>query len=127
MPRAKSTRHRLFAILNAIHHIELVVKDLDEAAFKADFMRYRTVERELEIISEASRSLTAAQKARHPSIPWRQIADIGNVLRHQYDFVAQSLIWGVVVNHLAPLKQAAQSLYAEVKRPADPWPDAENQ
>lgn len=125
MPRPKSTRRRLLAVLNAIHHIELNVHGLDEAAFTGDHKTYRAVERELEIVSEASRSLTEDQKARHPEIPWRRIADIGNVLRHNYDDVAPRLIWEVVVNHLTPLKRVTQTLYAEVKRPADPWPDAE--
>ncbi|MGH6950197.1 MAG: HepT-like ribonuclease domain-containing protein [Vitreimonas sp.] len=125
MPKPKSTRRRLFAILNAIHHIELNVRDMDQAAFTSDHKTYRAVERELEIISEASRSLTPEQKAQHPEIPWRRIADIGNVLRHNYDDVAPRLIWEVVANHLGALKQAAQSLYRQVKRPADPWPDAE--
>lgn len=125
MPRPKPTRYRIFAMLNAIHHIELVVRDIDEHIFAADFRPYRIVERELEIISEASRHLTDAQKARFPEIPWRRIADIGNVLRHLYDDVAPSLLWEVVVRDLAPLKEVAAKLYAEVKRPADPWPDAE--
>lgn len=125
MPRSKSTRYRVFAILNAIHHIDLVVRDIDEQAFATDFRPYRIVERELEIISEASRHLTEMQKARFPDIPWRRIADIGNVLRHLYDDVAPSLLWEVVVRDLAPLKQVAKTPYAEVKRPADPWPDAE--
>lgn len=124
MPRPKPTRYRVFAILNAIHHIELVVRDIDEQIFAIDFRPYRIVERELEIISEASRHLTDAQKARFPEISWRRIADIGNVLRHLYDDVAPSLLWELVVRDLPPLKDVAVKLYVEVKRPADPRPDA---
>jgi uncharacterized protein with HEPN domain len=122
----KTSRHRLFDILNAIHHIEQVTAGLDEAAFGADFKIYRIVERELEIISEASRSVMAADKQRFPEIPWRKIADIGNVLRHQYDDVAPRLLWEVVAQSVAPLKAAVATLYAEAKRPADPWPDAQS-
>lgn len=124
MPKQKSSRHRLFDILNSIAHIRRIVAGLDEAAFKVDWIRYRAVERELEIISEASRSLTDAEKARYSDIPWRRIADIGNVLRHVYDEVAPNLVWEVVVSGLDPLERAARELYAEVKRPSDPWPDA---
>ncbi|MBC7768100.1 MAG: DUF86 domain-containing protein [Phycisphaerales bacterium] len=125
MPRDRSPRHRLFDMLNSIKHIESMVAGSDEQSFSSDLQRYRAVERELEIISEASRSLSNADKARFPEIPWRRIADIGNVLRHNYDDVAPSLVWGVVSGGLEPLKAAARTLYAEVKRPADPWPDAE--
>lgn len=119
----KTSRRRLFDILNAIHHIELVTAGLDEAAFSNDFKFYRLVERELEIISEASRSVIKAEKERFPEIPWRKIADIGNVLRHQYGDVAPRLLWAVVVEGLPQLKEAVSQLYAEAKRPADPWPD----
>jgi uncharacterized protein with HEPN domain len=40
------------------------------------------VTRCLEIISEASRRLPESLKARHPEIPWKQIAGAGNVYRH---------------------------------------------
>lgn len=127
MVRDRSPRHRLFDILNSIHHIEAIVLGLDRAAFSADYLRYRAVERELEIISEASRALSDADKARFPDIPWRRIADIGNVLRHNYDDIAPGLVWAVVDGGLAPLKAAARTLYGELKRPSDPWPDAESE
>jgi uncharacterized protein with HEPN domain len=125
MSKPRSSRHRLFDILNSIAHIRRIVVGLDEAAFKSDSLRYRAVERELEIISEASRSLSDAEKARYSDIPWRRIADIGNVLRHVYDEVAPGLVWQVVASGLDPLERAARELYDEVKRPTDPWPDAE--
>lgn len=47
------------------------------------------IERNIERISEASRRLPDDLKAGYPSIPWRDIAGIGNVLRHGYDAVAR--------------------------------------
>jgi uncharacterized protein with HEPN domain len=38
----------------------------------------------LEIISEASRHIPDDLKELAPDIPWRQIAAIGNLLRHEY-------------------------------------------
>ena len=40
-------------------------------SFEADWRKRWLVERGVEIISEASRHLTDAVKARHPKIPWR--------------------------------------------------------
>lgn len=45
------------------------------------------LERFFEIISEASRHIPEVWKARHPDIPWRGIADLGNALRHGYDAI----------------------------------------
>ena len=59
--------------------------------------------RALEIISEASRRLPAAMKARHPEIPWRNVAGAGSVYRHDDDDVRQSDVWTTVHKHLPPL------------------------
>jgi uncharacterized protein with HEPN domain len=42
------------------------------------------VERLVEIISEASRHIPEVLKHRYPAVSWRSIADIGNILRHDY-------------------------------------------
>jgi Protein of unknown function DUF86 len=41
----------------------------------------------LEIISAASRRLSDELKARHPDIPWREMAAAGNFYRHNYEDV----------------------------------------
>jgi uncharacterized protein with HEPN domain len=50
-------------------------------ALEANRSKRWVVERGLEIISEASRHLDGELKGRHPEVPWRKVADIGNVLR----------------------------------------------
>ena len=60
-------------------------------------------QRALEIISEASRRLPAAMKARHPEIPWVDVAGAGNVYRHDYEDVRQRDVWTTVQKHLPPL------------------------
>jgi uncharacterized protein with HEPN domain len=62
------------------------------------------VTRCLEIISEASRRLPDAMKARHPSIAWRDMASAGNVYRHDYDDVAARHVWHTLRHHLPPLR-----------------------
>jgi uncharacterized protein with HEPN domain len=54
-------------------------------------------------------------KARHPGIPWRDIAGIGNILRHGYDSLDHAVIWGVVEAHLPPLKAAVEAMLREVE------------
>jgi len=60
------------------------LKQLRPAAPKLEpFSDQRMIaERALEIISEASRRLPDDMKASQPHIPWRDIAAIGNHLRH---------------------------------------------
>ncbi|HET6466865.1 MAG TPA: HepT-like ribonuclease domain-containing protein [Geminicoccaceae bacterium] len=75
---------RLDHLLAAVAEIRLFTAGKDHAAYEADPMLRRAVERCIEIISEASRHIPAELKAAHPGIPWRAVAGIGNVLRHEY-------------------------------------------
>jgi uncharacterized protein with HEPN domain len=61
------------------------------------------VTRCLEIISEASRRVPPEIKARHPDIPWAEMAAAGNIYRHGYEDVAQRRVWGTVEQRLPPL------------------------
>jgi uncharacterized protein with HEPN domain len=99
-----------------LHHIELAtqfVEGLDRESFKADVRTVYAVTRCLEILSEASRRLPAELKARHPAIPWKQMAGAGNVYRHDYEDVAAQLVWDTV-RHALPLLKAA--IESEVSR-----------
>ena len=71
----------------------------------------RTVERCIEIVSEATRHIPDEIKGRYPHIPWPQIAGIGNVLRHDYDIVDDRIIWEVATLHFAVLR----TVVAEIK------------
>jgi uncharacterized protein with HEPN domain len=62
------------------------------------------VERGIEIISEASRRLSAEMKSRNPDIPRPKVAGIGNVLRHEYEDVAPDVLWHVVRDDLPTLE-----------------------
>ena len=64
------------------------------------------VTRCLEIISEASRRLPDDLKARHPQIPWRDIAGAGNIYRHDYEDVQAKIIWRTVQGSLDALLAA---------------------
>ena len=39
-------------------------------------------------------------KARHPEIPWRKVAGVGNVPRHEYESTAPEVLWSVVRDDL---------------------------
>lgn len=102
-------------ILDAIEGIErhLDVEPLD--AFERNMLVFRAVERELEIISEASRRLPDTLKEKHPEISWRQVADIGNILRHAYQRVEPELLRSIIRNHLPAMKRAVSGMMRELE------------
>jgi uncharacterized protein with HEPN domain len=97
-------------ILQAINGILLATDHKTFDDFQGDWLLQRGVERALEIISEASRHLPDEILETAPEIPWKQIRAIGNILRHQYHAVAEDIVWAVVVEHIGPLKTAAEEM-----------------
>jgi uncharacterized protein with HEPN domain len=99
---------RLTDIIEAIEHIHSEMMGVTIDAFEADWRKRWLIERGVEIISEASRHLTDALKARHPEIPWPKVAGIGNVLRHEYGSIAAPVIWKLVQDDLPLLDRVCR-------------------
>ena len=108
---------RLTDIVEAIELIRSEMADVSLEVFEQDRRKRWLVERGIEIISEASRRLSAELKARHPEIPWPKVAGIGNVLRHEYEDVAHDVLWHVVHNDLPTLEKACRDELAVNSRP----------
>jgi uncharacterized protein with HEPN domain len=84
------------------------------AGHVADPLVRRGVEHCIEIVSEASRHIPHDRKAEHSQVPWRNVADIGNVLRHCYRLVDHAVIWSVVHDHFPPLKAAIEQMLRDI-------------
>lgn len=109
MARA-TVQDRLRHIAEAIDRLERMTAGKTFDDYLADVVLHDAVERNIERISEASRHLTAELKAEAPQIPWRQVAAVGNILRHDYGGVRDSRIWSIVVDDLPTLKAAVDAL-----------------
>jgi uncharacterized protein with HEPN domain len=73
------------ALRDMLHHIDLAERFARSRSFESlrdDLMPLYAVTRCLEIVSEASRRLSDELKARHPQMPWREMAAAGNFYRH---------------------------------------------
>lgn len=113
MPR--SILLRLIDIREAIDGIDELVADASAETFATNWTMHRATERGLEIISEASRHIPDDLKALAPEIPWRQIAAIGNLLRHEYQRADVTATWNIVKEHLPRLRAAIERLTTEAK------------
>jgi uncharacterized protein with HEPN domain len=78
------------ALRDMLHHIDMAQRFLGGRTLESlrdDLMPLYAAIRCLEIISEASRRLSDELKARHPQMPWREMAAAGNFYRHNYEDV----------------------------------------
>lgn len=106
--RSKRGRGPLLDITENIRLALEFAGDRDYRSFCDDRRTVYAVVRCLEIISEASRRLPETMKARHPEIPWRDIAAAGNLYRHQYEDVLEQRVWRTIKDNLTPLLGVAE-------------------
>jgi uncharacterized protein with HEPN domain len=103
-----SAAPRLTDVVEAIERVRTVLGEMPLEAFELDWQKQWLVERGVEIISEASRRLPDAMKARRRTIPWAKVAGVGNVLRHDYERISAPVMWQLVREHLPPLERACR-------------------
>ena len=104
-------------MLEAIANIEADTAGYDFEKFRHDRRVRQLVERNLEIISEASRRLPQAAKDAEAQIPWRAIAGIGNVIRHDYHDAYPTVLWETCSKDLHPLKGALSRIRLTIAAP----------
>jgi uncharacterized protein with HEPN domain len=63
----------LLDMLLAARDAQTFVEGLDEAAFLASRLHQNAAIRSLEVLGEAAGRISAATRASHPEIPWREI------------------------------------------------------
>ena len=73
-------------------------------------MAQDAVVRNLEVIGEATKRLSAELRDKHPSLPWRQIAGLRDVLIHDYGNVDIEEVWAIVKKDLPDLKQQVDEI-----------------
>jgi uncharacterized protein with HEPN domain len=91
-------------ILEAIADIESFVVEGREH-FMADRKTQSAVARQLEIIGEAVKNLSAELTAREPGVPWRLIAGARDRLIHGYFKVDLDAVWAMVEQDLPALRE----------------------
>jgi len=95
-------------IVDTIERIRSEMAGVSLEAFENDWRKRWLVERGVEIISAASLRLSDELKARHPKIPWLDVAGIGNMLRDDYDRVKPDVLWKVARRDLPRLETACR-------------------
>lgn len=93
-------------ILDAIAKIEKYIHGVDEEQFAVNDLVQDGVVRELEIIGEAVKRLSATFKTRAPELPWKAIAGTRDILIHEYISVDVEIVWKTIKDDLPILKAA---------------------
>jgi uncharacterized protein with HEPN domain len=116
MAATANPRARLEHILFHIRGVADTVGGIRFETYTAVYHMERTVERAVQIISEAVRALPAELTSRYPEIEWDKIAGIGNILRHEYQRVDSVTMWNVATVKLPELEVVVRQMLEDLKR-----------
>lgn len=85
-------------------------------AFFADTKTQDAVVRNLEIIGEAVKNVSAAFKASHLAIPWKQIAGMRDRMIHEYFGVNLKIVWDRVEQDIPDLKTKIEAILKQSEK-----------
>lgn len=103
---SRTVLQRICDIINSIKRCQEYVVLLESQDSILVSMAGDALERNLQIIGEAAKSLPEEITSKHPEIEWPQIRGFRNILVHQYFGVDPAIVRDVVQNNLPPLAAA---------------------
>lgn len=108
----REVRAHLLDIQESIDNIGFFLEDVEFETYCADLKTKSAVERQMQIISEASVRLSDGENL-CPEIDWKGLRGMGNVLRHGYHKVEDRIVWDTVKLDLPLLKACVDRLLSQ--------------
>ncbi|WP_375418444.1 DUF86 domain-containing protein [uncultured Hymenobacter sp.] len=85
-----------------------------------DMLFRSAVERQFEILGEASSHISPATQVLWPSIDWKKIKNFRNLLAHEYFRTDYAQVWHIARNELPGLIPVLEDLFTELDREFGP-------
>lgn len=87
----------------AIERIQRYLTSLSREEFEQDEKTQDAVIRNLEIIGEAAKNVSATTRRDYAILPWKDLAGVRDKLIHQYFGVNLAIVWKIATDELPPL------------------------
>lgn len=113
--RKRGDKEWVSDINEAVGRIERYVTHLSYKKFLKDVKTQDAVVRNLEIIGEAVKNISADFKKKHKSVEWRKIAGMRDKLIHRYFGVNLEIVWDAVKEKLPELKGKMKKIITKGK------------
>jgi len=110
-------------ILKWLHDIYMAIDEIDSffvenekriESYKSNIILKRAIERNLEIIGEATNRIYKEDSSINIENS-KSIIGLRNFIIHSYDNITDETIWAIIINHLPKLKTNVASLLDENK------------
>jgi len=110
----RDDHERLLDIREAIERIEKYAGQGRET-FEHDELVQTWIVHHLQIIGEASRTLSSDLRDQHPEVPWSKIIGMRNILVHDYFGIDVDVVWSVVEHDLPDLVHHIEAILQELR------------
>jgi uncharacterized protein with HEPN domain len=111
-----------FYLTHMLESIESILRYSASGSIDSDELTQDAVLRKLQLLTESSKRISAACKAGHPEVPWRELAGFRNVVVHDYLGIRVDRITLIVAKDVPALKGQIEAIIlaigGTVMRPA---------
>ncbi len=105
--------HSLIPLHDILREIDFLNSLRDRTtfeSFRSSSTDVRAASYSIMVISEAVRRRPDEWLAEYRNTPWHAIRAIGNKLRHEYQRMSETILWGIVTIQAAELKTAIEGI-----------------
>lgn len=111
----RDIRQYLEDIVESITKLEEYIKDLTQEDFYKNTLIQDAVLRRIETIGEAVKHVPKYLRDKYPAIPWKKIADMRDILSHEYFGIILENAWNVTRKETAKLKKVILKIQKDLK------------
>jgi uncharacterized protein with HEPN domain len=97
-------------IREAVRRIKTYTDAMTYDRFLADIKTQDAVVRNLEVIGEATKSLSTGLREKYPDVPWKGMAGVRDRLIHDYFGVNLDIVWDIVTVELPALESQIEAI-----------------
>jgi uncharacterized protein with HEPN domain len=102
----------LIDIAQATQRILRFTADINRAALETNEEKLSAILYQITIIGEATKRLSQTYRTQHPTIPWKQMAGMRDIVTHHYDAVDPDIVWEIIQTDLPQLLALIEPLLA---------------
>jgi uncharacterized protein with HEPN domain len=106
----RADRDLLSDIQEAVRRIQAYTATMTYEEFLADIKTQDAVVRNLEIIGEATKNLSAELRARYAEVSWKGMAGVRDKLIHHYFGVNLDIVWQIATGELPEVASQIQEI-----------------